>query len=56
MLTAKSLAVEEYKTSSEFANIIEEEFLKGVAKVKAMMENHYLHPKYNFLDDDEDED
>ena len=56
MSTAKALAVEEYKTSTEFANIIDEEFFKGAAKVKAMMESHYPHFDYSFLEDDEDED
>ena len=35
---AKVSAVEEYKTSAEFANIIDEEFHKGAAKGKALIE------------------
>ena len=56
MSTAKASAVEEYKTSAEFANIIDEEFWKGAAKVKALMENHYPHLDYSFLEDNEDKD
>ena len=55
MLTAKALVIEEYKTSAEFANIIDEEFLKGAAKVKVMMESHYHLLDYSFVKDDEDE-
>ena len=46
---AKASVVEEYKTSVEFINIIDEEFLKGAAKVKVMMESHYPLIDYNFL-------
>ena len=55
MSTAKASAVEEYKTSAEFANIIDEEFW-GATKVKALMENHYPYLDYSFLENDEDED
>lgn len=41
MSTVKASFVEESKTFVEFANIIDEEFLKSAAKVKAMMESHY---------------
>lgn len=41
MSTVKASVVEEYKTSAEFANIIDEEFLKSAAKIKEIMESHY---------------
>lgn len=41
MLFARASTVQEYKTSTEFTNIIDKEFLKSVAKVKAMMKSHY---------------
>ncbi|KAH9791926.1 putative fasciclin-like arabinogalactan protein 20 [Citrus sinensis] len=50
MSTAKASAMKEYKTSAEFANIIDDEFFKGAAKVKAMMESHYPHIDYSFLE------
>ena len=56
MSTTKASAVEEYKTSAEFGNIIDEEFFKGAAKVKALMESHYPHLDYSFLKDDEKKD
>lgn len=56
MSTAKASAVKEYKTSAEFANIIDDEFFKGAAKVKAMMESHYPHLDYSFLEGNEDDD
>ena len=56
MSTTKASAVKEYKTSDEFANIIDEEFFKSVAKAKTTMESHYPHLDYSFLEDDEDGD
>lgn len=56
MSTAKASAMEEYQPCAKFANLIDEEFLKGAVKVKAVIESHYPHLDYNFLEDDEDED
>ena len=39
--STKALAVEEFKASTNFKNILDEEFLKGGAKVKAMIESRY---------------
>ena len=47
----KTLAVEEFKASTDFKNIFDEEFLKGDAKAKAMIESRYLQLNYHFLED-----
>ena len=47
----KALAVEEFKTSTDFENILDDEFLKDGAKVKAMIESRYPQLDYLFLED-----
>ena len=47
----KASAVEEFKASTNFENILDEEFLKGGAKVKAIIESYYPKPDYRFLED-----
>ena len=47
----KASAVEEFKASTNFENILDEEFLKGGAKVKAMIESRYPQFDYRFLED-----
>lgn len=41
ILSMKASTIEEFKCSTDFENIFDEEFPKGGAKVKAMMESHY---------------
>ena len=47
----KASAVEEFKASTDFENILDEKFLKAGAKVKAMIESRYPQFDYRFLED-----
>lgn len=47
----KASAIEEFNASTEFENILDEEFLKGGDKVKAMIKSCYPQLDYRFLED-----
>ena len=47
----KASAIEEFKTSIDFENILNEEFLKCGVKVKVMIESRYPQLDYRFLED-----
>ena len=47
----KASVIEEFKASMYFENILDEEFLKGGAKVKAMIDSRYPQFDYRFLED-----
>ena len=47
----KALAIEEFKTFTDFENILNKKFLKGGAKVKAMIESYYPQFDCRFLKD-----
>lgn len=46
----KTSAVEEFRASTKFENILDEEFLKSGAKVKTLMESYYPLLDYHFLE------
>ena len=47
----KASTVEKFKASTDFENILDEEFLKGGVKVKVMIESRYPQFDYRFLED-----